>query len=90
VLDADRVSAELAAIREDLALLAQLPPGIPRPNLDRRILEQHAPRLLRLAEAVLELHRTHLPAPGGRWECPTLAAIERELTRKDGSDGNRG
>jgi hypothetical protein len=68
----DPVSAELAAIREDIA---QLPQGIRRPNLDRRILDRHAPRLLAAVEAVLAVHppvpvyevawHGHAPSPVG-------------------------
>jgi hypothetical protein len=83
----DRVSAELAAIRERADAL-QLP-GIGLELIVRMgDAVRDLPRLLAAVEAALKLHRMHHPDADGLRPCPTLAAIERALTGEDGSDAS--
>jgi hypothetical protein len=89
----DPVSAELAAIREDLA--RSQPWAFRKADNARHddlILDQHAPRLLAAVEAVLKLTDGWLANAEAvpvlsREAAGTIirAAIERELTRKDGT-----
>jgi hypothetical protein len=81
----DRVSAELAAIRQRHAN-SEIG-GLQRPTVAQIDAgAEDVPRLLAAVEAALELHRMHRPDADGLRACPTLAAIERALTGEDGSD----
>ena len=90
----DPLAATLAEIRADLAYLRSCAGAIATTPeaFDLGVLMPRYGRAVAAVEAVLELHRPARDDPawcdgcGLSWTCPTVRAITRELTGKEGSD----